>query len=97
MDFEWCKQPDEGLPRPDLVFLLTLSPQAIENRPGYGDERYEQPAMQKRVAQMFMKLKNDSWVVVDADDTVDNVQKILLDHVLTTIDHVQNKPIGSLW
>lgn len=97
MDFDWCKQPDEGLPRPDLVFLLTLSSQALENRPGYGNERYEQPAVQKRVAEMFMKLKTDQWVVVDADDTIDNVHKLLLDNVLTAIDNVENAPLGKLW
>lgn len=97
MDFAWCKQPDEGLPRPDLVFLLTLSPEAIANRPGYGNERYEQPETQKRVAEMFTKLKNDSWIVVDADDTVDNVHDNLLDDILTTIDKVKDKPLLKLW
>lgn len=98
MDFEWCKQSDEGLPRPDLVFLLTLSPQAIENRPGYGNERYEQPELQKRVAEMFLKLKDEGyWEVVNADDTVDNVHNTLLDKILTTINNVNGKPLGKLW
>lgn len=97
MDFEWCKQPDEGLPRPDLVFLLTLSPEAIENRPGYGNERYEQPELQKRVAEMFMKLKSDYWEVVNADDSIDNVHKTLLEKILFTIDNVKHKPLEKLW
>lgn len=97
MDLNWCKQSDEGLPQPDVVFLLTLSPEAMANRPGYGGERYEQPLIQKRVADMFEKLKGDSWIIVDADDTVDNVHKILLDDTLKAIEKAKLTPLKRLW
>ena len=60
---EWCKQADVGLPRPDKVLHLTLSSEAAAKRGGFGEERYEQTDMQKRVAANFDKLKESYWQV----------------------------------
>lgn len=40
LDFEWCKAPEKGLLKPDLVLFLKLSASAIQKRGGFGDERY---------------------------------------------------------
>lgn len=40
LDFDWCKAPEKGLLKPDLVLFLQLSTAAIEKRGGFGDERY---------------------------------------------------------
>lgn len=40
LDLEWCKAPEKGLLKPDLVFLLDLPSHALANRGGFGDERY---------------------------------------------------------
>lgn len=40
MDLEWCKAPEAGLLKPDLVLLLTMTAAAISKRGGFGDERY---------------------------------------------------------
>lgn len=97
MDKDWCKQSDAGLPKPDLVFLLTLSSEALANRPGYGNERYELSSTQQRVAKMFMELKDDSWQIIDADDHIECVHNTLLTDVLKTVEKVKNKPLGKLW
>ncbi|GLV41864.1 uncharacterized protein CBL_13596 [Carabus blaptoides fortunei] len=68
MELDWCKQSDVGLPKPDLVFLLTLSSEALAKRPGYGDERYEQIITQQLVAEMYLKLADDCWKIIDADE-----------------------------
>ena len=41
MSLDWCKSPDHGLPEPDLVLFIDLSPEAAAARAGYGEERYE--------------------------------------------------------
>ena len=46
IDFDWCRQPDRGLPRPDLVCLLDVSGEEAKKRGGYGDERYEREEFQ---------------------------------------------------
>jgi dTMP kinase len=35
LDMEWCKAPDRGLPAPDCVLFLNVSPEAAEMRGGY--------------------------------------------------------------
>lgn len=45
-----CRQaPDRGLPSPDAVLFLDLSPEAAAKRGGFGNERYEKAAMQQEV------------------------------------------------
>ena len=40
LDTEWCKAPEKGLIKPDLVLLLKLSAAAIAQRGGFGTERW---------------------------------------------------------
>lgn len=39
LDLEWCKAPEKGLLKPDLVLYLTMTAAAISKRGGFGDER----------------------------------------------------------
>lgn len=39
LDLEWCKGPERGLLKPDLVLLLTMTASAISKRGGFGEER----------------------------------------------------------
>lgn len=39
LDLKWCKAPETGLLKPDLVLLLTMTAEAIANRGGFGNER----------------------------------------------------------
>ena len=63
LDFEWCRQSDKGLPKPDVVLYLTASEDSISSRNGFGDERYETKIFQERVRQNYEKLKEDNWEV----------------------------------
>jgi len=63
MNLHWCMQPDVGLPQPDAVIFLSLDAAAAVNRASYGNERYENIAFQKRVADVFKQLKSPYWEV----------------------------------
>jgi thymidylate kinase len=63
MSIGWCKQPEAGLPKPDAVFFLTLSPEALSKRGGFGTERYEVAEIQKNVRNNFLELEDDLWQV----------------------------------
>lgn len=79
----WARRPEVGLPRPDLVLFLDLSPEAARARGGWGEERYEQAEMQERVKGLFWGLKEgreqefreekEDLVVVDAGGSVEEV------------------------
>jgi dTMP kinase len=61
---EWCKNPDRGLPCPDLVLYLEISIEESMRRGDFGNERYEKKAFQENVAKVFDQLKSESnWKV----------------------------------
>uniref|UniRef100_H3CC71 Thymidylate kinase n=1 Tax=Tetraodon nigroviridis TaxID=99883 RepID=H3CC71_TETNG len=97
---EWCKHPDVGLPRPDLVVFLQLSPAEASLRGQFGTERYETSAFQRAVQQKFQHLMDDptvNWKVIDASRNVEDVHKDVAAHALNTINNIQDLPLGELW
>lgn len=97
LDFEWCKSPEKGLLKPDLVVYLTLTAEAMAKRSGYGDERYDIPEFQKKVMQMFMKMEEKNvWQIVDADKTETELSDELLQRVTAKIGDI-DETIGTLW
>lgn len=57
-----------GLPKPDLVMFLKLSPAEAALRGQYGQERYETNAFQLAVQEKFDQLMDDptvNWQVIE--------------------------------
>ena len=83
LTFPWAQAPERGLPRPDLVVFLDLTPEEASRRGGWGGEVYEKAEMQRRVRELFRALggldkeegvdKDDDVVVVDAGGAVESV------------------------
>lgn len=80
MSIEWCQQPENGLPKPDIVFLLTLCQEEMLLRPGFGNERYENAEFQKKVSGLYEQLcdETDNWVKINAAAGIDEVQENIL-------------------
>lgn len=98
LDAEWCKGPDAGLPAPDVVLYLDLSPESAVKRGHYGKERYENDAMQRAVAKEFHKLQDDKWKVVDADADPDTVFARISDAVMPIIATArETDTLQALW
>jgi dTMP kinase len=105
-DLEWCRSCDVGLPAPDAVIFLDLTQEQAEQRGGYGEERYEKKEMQQRVRQRFRELQamdevdgQVPWYVVNAAQSIEEVQQEINQIVESTIDKVnaEEKPLGLLW
>ncbi|XP_068228227.1 thymidylate kinase-like [Palaemon carinicauda] len=97
MSLEWCKQSDIGLPKPDRVLFLDLSMEEAQRRGQYGEERYEKAEFQKRVNENYRLLRDESWKVIDANKTVEALQKELVAEVLNVIGSIDGVKIGKLW
>ncbi|XP_060934251.1 thymidylate kinase [Limanda limanda] len=97
---DWCMKPDVGLPKPDLVMFLQLSPVEAALRGQFGEERYETSSFQRAVQQKFEHLMKDpsiNWQVIDASKSVDDVHKDITTHSLNTINTAHDLPLGELW
>ena len=98
MNLSWCRQPDVGLVKPDLVLYLTASSDTVSQRPGFGDEIYEAPDFQSKVKRNYELLKGDSWKEVCTDSlSKEIIHDKLLQSILTTIDDCSSQPIDYLW
>lgn len=101
LPFDFCLQPDTGLPLPDLTLFLTLSPEVAAQRGAYGAERYENLAMQTRVREQFAlvgdevrKRHGERWIEVSAEGTLDEVER----HIWEAVDGVRvSDEMGRLW
>ncbi|TRY63989.1 hypothetical protein TCAL_02077 [Tigriopus californicus] len=99
MSMQWCKQPDRGLPRPDLVCFLDVSPDEAQKRGGFGRERYEKLEFQARVRQNYDHLMDDTWQIIQTDHkTMDQVYAEVMAVVERTMQsQINQKPLTPLW
>lgn len=84
LELAWCRQPEVGLPRPDLCLFLDVSAEVAESRGGFGTERYEKREIQERVRALFGELmqhpdEGADIVVVDADQAMSDVHRHVWD------------------
>ena len=70
---EWCKQPDAGLLKPDLVCYLATDPEEAQHREGYGTERYETLHFQSEVRVNFAELMDETWLILSAEEDPENI------------------------
>lgn len=81
LPFDFCSNPDRGLPLPDITLFLTLSPEIASSRAAFGAERYETIEMQDRVRAQFGVVADTvrrthgdrRWVSVSAEGSKDEV------------------------
>ncbi len=69
LPYEWCRPPDVGLPAPDLVVFLDITPEKARQRGEYGNERYEKEEMQRRVREQYKRIESENivqWATIDA-------------------------------
>lgn len=82
LTLEWCKSPDVGLPKPDLILFLEVDAETARSRGGFGTERYEKEEMQRRVRHLFLRViemeedgREKTTTVISAGRSLEDVQK----------------------
>lgn len=92
LSLEWAWAPEIGLPKPDIILFLHISPQDAAKRGGFGEERYETTRMQERVrelfGQLFEKLDNEHVHTVDAGGSIEEVAHGILWPVLDCVKNL---------
>ena len=101
LSLKWAREPEIGLPRPDVCVFLDIKPEAAAERGGFGGEKYETSAMQMRVRELFYELMGTGdgldMRVVDAGRSVEEVEKDVLERVKDVMDHPKmGKPLTTI-
>jgi dTMP kinase len=99
LSLAWARDPEVGLPRPDVCLFLEISPEEAAKRGGFGTEKYEVKKMQDRVRELFAELQNapekGDFVRIDAGKSMEDVEeavwKAAMD-VFKTVDKA-NEPL----
>jgi len=99
LDLEWCRHPDVGLPRPDVVLYLNLTPENASTRGDFGGERYEAVDFQEKVGRKYLELYDpEFWQTVNSDRPQEEVHADLLNIAISTIRKNQESPLPKpLW
>ena len=85
-----------GLPRPDLVCFLDVSEEVAQQRADFGGERYELTEFQRKVRENYDKLRDDTWVTVSADGSMEEVGENLYQVVEQEVAREKTQ-LGQLW
>jgi dTMP kinase len=93
----WCKQPDVGLPKPDVVFFLDIPMDEAAKRGDYGAERYEKQEFQTKVRSNFLRVADDDWKILDATKPIEELHEIVYRACVDVQAAVGSRPIGTLW
>lgn len=98
LSLEWCRQPDRGLPKPDLVCFLDVSPEEAAKRGGFGNERYETQAFQDKVRANYKQLIEDNWKIINTDGkSLDQVYDDIRENVNSVLLTGKRGKIEPLW
>ena len=99
MDVDWCYAPEKGLPAPDAIVYLDLPVEKAMQRGQFGEERYEKEEFQKVVRDNFfemMKQQPELWTKIDADQSIEDVEKEIHTVVEKALEEAAAKPIAYL-
>ncbi|PWZ00152.1 hypothetical protein BCV70DRAFT_200306 [Testicularia cyperi] len=103
--YDWCRNPDVGLPLPDLTLFLDLDATTAAARGGYGEERYEKLEFQAKVREAFDRVSDDvkahggRWATVNAGKTLEEVTDEIqrtVQRAISSMDRV-GAPLGKLF
>lgn len=104
LPFDFCLNPDAGLPLPDVTMYLSLPPDVAASRAAYGVERYETLDIQNRVKAQFQLVAEqvrkrhgqDRWLDVSAEGSIEEVGKVIWNILESSLSRT-SEPLGVLW
>lgn len=100
MDYEWCKNPEKGLIKPDLLLYLTAPIDVLSKRSNFGSEIYEKVEFQNKVAGAIKKLCEEEKSYcqeINANSSQEEISQILLEKAINIVKAIKGQPLKKLW
>jgi len=88
---EWSLFPDQGLPRPDIVFQLDTDTDHIKNRSNFGEERHDNVEFLIKVKKAYTHFHNfPYWKVIEASKDIEEIHGIIVNHIGDLLKSYEN-------
>jgi len=78
LDKKWVECLNNNAPRPDLTIYLDVKPETAVKRINKRNKRtikYEQLALLKKVRQEYLKMKNDKFIILNGEKSIQEVHE----------------------
>lgn len=96
LEFEWCKILDIGLPLPDIIIFINITFDEVKKRKGFGGERYEDQAFLHNVKTGFGQLIGPTWVLIDGNKSIEDVENDIDVQVRMKLDKFYEKKVWNI-
>ncbi len=83
LDYNFCLNTEQYLIKPDLIFYFDISiTETNKRRKSLKTDIYETSNFQTKVKEAYSKIKNKDWIIINANQTPEEITNIILKHIL---------------
>ena len=83
LDYNFCLNTEQYLIKPDLTFYFDISiTETNKRRKSLKTDIYETSNFQTKVKEAYSKIKNKDWIIINAEQTPEEITNIILKHIL---------------
>lgn len=83
LDYNFCLNTEQYLIKPDLTFYFDISISETNKRRKFlKTDIYETLNFQTKVKEAYSKIKNKDWIIINAEQTPEEITDIILKHIL---------------
>jgi dTMP kinase len=94
---DWCFMPDQGLPRPDIVFQLDTDTNNIKVRANFGEERHDNVDFLVKVRTAYENFhKFPYWTLIDASQGVEEIHSQISQKIELLIKKYESNDIAEV-
>lgn len=85
LDYNFCLNTEQYLIKPDLTFYFDISiSETNKRRKSLKTDIYETSNFQSKVKEAYSKIKNKDWIIINSEQTPEEITNIILKHILNT-------------
>ena len=83
LDYYFSSNTEQYLIKPDLTFYFDISiSETNKRRKSLKTDIYETSNFQSKVKEAYSKIKNKDWIIINAEQTPEEITNIILKHIL---------------
>ena len=85
LDHTFCLNTEQYLIKPDLIFYFDISiTETNKRRKSLKTDIYETSNFQTKVKEAYSKIKTNDWIIINSEQTPEEITNIILKHILNT-------------